>query len=169
MTQWVQPDFGAEIAPSYSMKVCATVLTMGLVQGVNPEDMVEFFATQVSTMLLSPPNYNKYGIKAPVWIMRGFYPGTSVFFKLIVARNDQGTWVRVSYPKINGTKNRPHTFHFDGARLNEAITDKMENTFFGAKHEVKPLISAKLRSPKCMSPKGVKIFNYEKPKKRTNK
>jgi hypothetical protein len=163
-------DSGTETAATYLLSVCATLLTMGVVQGIKPDDMVEFFASQVQTMLTAPPNYKLYGKTAPVWIMRGFYPKTPIFFKLTVCRNERGTYVKASIPMVKGGKKRtgyPSLIKFDGAQLNETITNKMENSFFGASHEVKPLVSW-LRMPRCMSPRGVKIFSYEKPSKKNS-
>lgn len=117
-------------------------------------------------MLAAPPNYKMWGKTAPVWIMRGFYPGTSVFFKLVVYRSDQsGTWVKASIPMVKTGRSRyPSTISFDGRELNSTLTKKMENSLLEADHKIEPLVSVTMKMPRCMSPKGVKIFGYEKPK-----
>ena len=152
---------------SYTMKVCSTLIMLAYVSNIDPDDLIEFFATQVQAMLIAPPNYKMFGAAPPVWVMRGFYPGTSLFFKLTVARNEKGTWVKASIPMMTvGNKRRADKFvKLDGKQLNETIVNKMENTFFGATHQIKPLVEDKLRKmPRCMSPKGVKIFSCDVPR-----
>lgn len=141
---------------------------MGVIQELKPSDMVEFFGTQVQAMLMAPANYKLYGKSAPVWIMRGFYPNSTIFFKLTVSRNERGIWAKASIPMVKGGRKRtgyPSLIHFDGVKLNEMITQRMENSLLGADHEIKPIDTPVLRMPRCMSPKGIKIFSYEKSKK----
>jgi len=163
-----QPELVENIS-SYTMKVCSTLIMMAYVNGIDPDDLVEFFATQVQAMLNTPPNYKMYGNTPPVWVMRGFFPLTTLFFKLVVARNEKGTWAKASIPMIRIGKNRSwdKVVKLDGNQLNKTIVDKMENTFFGATHQIKPLVEDRVRKmPRCMSPKGVKIFNCELPRTR---
>jgi hypothetical protein len=159
-----------EVSP-YTLKVCSTLLMMAYVHNVDPDDLIEFFATQIQTMLTAPPNYKSFGKTLPVWIMRGFYPGTHLFFKLTVVRNDdgmlEGTWAKASLPMVQiGSKRRSDKFiRLSGKDLNQAISRKMENSLLGADHEVKSFVTdAVRRMPRCMSPKGVKIFSCDVPR-----
>lgn len=159
-----------ELPKSYTMKVCPTLLSLAFVQGVKPDDMVEFFAIQVQAMLAVPPNYNFYGQTAPVWIMRGFFPETSVLFKLIVIRSGNDTIVKASIPipKIGKGRFVNKMVYVKSVDINRAITNKMENALLGGEHEIKSLFAVGCRMPRCMSPRGVKIFSYKKPKHHKN-
>lgn len=162
---------------SYSIKVLTEVFTNGLIHGLDPEDMLEFFASQVETMLLCPPNYRMWGKSARVWILRGFYPDTPIFFKLVVidtsidSPENHGTKyfakvtpLRTLYRTKHGGKYDDHyTWMSEG--IEENMTNRMENTFFHAKHEIKKLITKKLTMPRCMAPKGMKLLRFKRPRK----
>src|ERR1700686_1970990 len=85
----------------YEMKVMSELLAQAHILGLDVEEFVGFFASQVQAMLASPPNYNKLGVKAKVWILRGFYPETSIFFKLILVTKEQnGYYAKVTPLRI---------------------------------------------------------------------
>ena len=156
----------------FVLKVMSELLTQAHIAGIDLEEFIEFFATQIQTMLSHSPNYNYMGEKKRVWIMRGFYPDTPIFFKLtlILSTNDkENYYAKVSPLRVNfygkGGTAYDSWVKFDGKTLNEDITDKMENVFFGAEHDLKPILRDKVRMPRCMSPKGMKIFRYKKPRK----
>jgi hypothetical protein len=165
----------------YSMRVMSDLLTQAHIAGLNLDEFVGFFASQVQAMLACPPNYNKFGVKARVWIMRGFYPGSHVFFKIMVADTQDGAgrmtanngrpqyYVKVTLPRTTTTGRRGQTVeasqYFDGHKLNEDLTDRMENSLLGASNEIRPIVTAKIRMPRCMSPRGLRIYRFEKPKR----
>ena len=163
----------------YKMKVMSELITQAHIAGVNIEEFVGFFAAQVQAMLASPPNYNKYGKKARVWIMRGFYPDTPIFFKisLIESNSDyvhlsdsMGYYAKVTPLRVQSCwKGRSAEDYvlLDGRKLNEDITNRMENSLLGADHRLQPILEKKVKMPRCMSPRGLQIFNYKKPKKKT--
>jgi hypothetical protein len=162
----------------YKLKIMSELLVQAHILGLDLEEFVGFFATQVQAMLASPPNYCKFGKKARVWIMRGFYPGTTLFFKLTLVTCSDNTWgthsyyakaspIRVLYYGKHGSYDDHITL--DSNLLNESITNRMENAFFNAEHELKPILEKKLKMPRCMSPKGMQIFNYKKPKTKKGK
>jgi len=169
----------------YHLKIMSELLTQAHIAGIDLEEFVGFFASQIQAMLASPPNYNKFGQKARVWIMRGFYPETPVFFKLVLidtnatVKNDSrfgtgpGYFAKVSPMRVMyyGRKGNAYDDHvtLDGAKLNDDLTNRMENSIFGAGHELKPILEKKVRMPRCMSPKGLRIFKYKKPKKSRKK
>lgn len=153
------------------------LLTEGVVLGLKPDDMIEFFATQVEAMLVCPPNYRMYNETARVWILRGFYPKTSLFFKLVLVDSTKdgasgyetkyfakATSLRVNWRSPKGRSYEDHVT-VNGADVAESITNKMENEFFGAKHEIKQLFTKNIKMPKCMSPKGMRLFRYDNPLK----
>lgn len=154
----------------YRIKIMTELLMQANISGLDLNEFVGFFGAQVQAMLASPPNYNKYGQKARVWYMRGFYPGSSIFFKLVLCTRDSSYGGASYYAKVSPlriekrvTKNRivEDNYQFDGSEISEDVTNRMENTFFGADHELKPLVPNKIKMPRCMSPKGMKIFRYE--------
>jgi hypothetical protein len=156
-----------EEASSYTLKVCSTLLSMAYIHEIDPDDLVEFFSTQVQAMLTVPSNYKQFGHAPPVWVMRGFYPGTRLFFKLVIARNEKGTWAKASIPMMHvGSKRKADRFiKLTGKELNQSMVKKMENSLLGADHQIVPLIPDKVRRmPRCMSPKGVKIFSCDIPR-----
>jgi hypothetical protein len=127
-------------------------------------------------MLSCPPNFNMFGQRARVWIMRGFYPNSTLFFKIVLMENsenrrysDGGYYAKVSPLRTHfigkgHSKYDDHTI-FDGRELNEYLTNKMENALLGAKHELKPVMTRKFRMPRCQSPKGMKIFKLKRRRK----
>ena len=164
----------------YTIKVMSELLTQAHIAGIDLEEFVGFFATQVQAMLASSPNYNKFGEKARVWVMRGFYPESAVFFKLVLidcnasAKGDSrfgntGYYAKASGMRVMGYSRKGNSYEdfvcLDGAKLNDDLTDRMENSILGANHELKPLLEKKVRMPRCMSPRGLQIFRFKKPKK----
>ena len=164
----------------YKLKVMSELLTQAHIAGLDLEEFVGFFATQIQAMLASPPNYMKFGEKKRVWVMRGFYPDSGVFFKLTLtpSTSDEGSTHRFSYfakassLRVMRTSKKGYQseacLYIDGSDLNDNIVDRMENSFFGANHEIKPIVVDKPKMPRCMSPKGMKLFTYKKPKKAKN-
>lgn len=175
MSYSASPD---QTPSQYRLKVMMELLTQAYVLGLDVEELIEFLASQVQAMLLCPPNYNFRNVKKRIWILRGFYPKSTLFFKLTISSLDDyvgntGYFAKASAMRILGYKKKnksPFDDHqtFDGNALNEALTNRMENTFFGANHEAKELLYSKLRMPRCMSPKGMKLLTYQKPRKKRN-
>jgi hypothetical protein len=157
----------------YKLKVMSELLVQAHIVGVELEEFIGFFASQIQAMLACPPNLNMFGQKARVWIMRGFYPGTHIFFKLVLMDHSSGSLyakvspLRVTFKARTGaaTKYDAHMI-FDSVKLNDDLTNRMENTFFGANHQLTPILTTKLKMPRCMSPKGLKILKYKKPRKK---
>ena len=159
----------------YRMKVMSELLVQAHILGLDVEEFVGFFATTVQTMLSCPPNYNKFGEKARVWILRGFYADTPIFFKITILTNDSSKepyYVKVSPLRVGFRAKSGATYDahvtFNSSDINENITDRMENAFLGADHKLNPILRDKLKMPRCMSPKGMPVLNYKKPKKKSN-
>ena len=152
------------------MKVMSELLVQAHIIGIDLEEFVGFFASQVQAMLACQPNLNVFGQKARVWIMRGFYPDTHVFFKLVLIGGDKELYAKVSPLRINfntrGGKRWDAHMNFNGAKLNVNLINRMENSLLGADHKLEPIMYNKIKMPRCMSPKGLKIFNYKKPRKK---
>jgi hypothetical protein len=152
-----------------------TLLSQAKVLGIEPQDLVEFFGVQINAMLGCPPNYNYMGEKANVWILRGYYPGYSLFFKLVLVKksDEGGYYAKASALEmkatryLKGKKTRvtiPDNLVFNGKEMDNLITSRMENSILGAKHDIEALLPFKIKMPKCMSPRGMKLFKHEKSK-----
>src|ERR1017187_4266587 len=93
-----------ETPQKYYFKVMSELLVHAHMLNVNLEEFAGFLGSQVQAMLACPPNYNKFGKKARAWIMRGFYPGTTLFFKLAIATADEpsgGYYVKASPLRVH--------------------------------------------------------------------
>lgn len=129
--------------------------------------VLSFFDGKVSEMVAAEPNIkkfrkNKYSseikVENPVWILRGYYTGTPVFFKLTVVKPQEGAYiipadedyfVRVIDP------NKPKILQIKS----EAIADgSAEGELLGGDMEVP------LKKQRIMHPKGVKSCPFEKKK-----
>ncbi len=155
------------------------LLVQAFILKLDIEEFIGFFATQIQLMLASPPNYNMFGVKARVWIMRGFVPDTPIFFKIALTgggpdskHGATGYYAKVSPMRIyfhgkHGTKYDDNMV-FESGQLNEDITNRMENSLFGANHKLESMLKKKLKMPRCMSPKGIKLFKYKAPRKKKN-
>lgn len=161
----------------FNLKVMVELLTEGVILGLKPDDMIEFFSVQVEAMLLCPPNYRMYKETARVWILRGYYPNSPLFFKLVLVDSDKdgksgyqakyfakATSLRMNWRSPRGRSYEDH-ITINAADIAENITNKMENEFFGAKHQLKELFAKKIKMPKCMSPKGMRLYRFDKPSK----
>jgi hypothetical protein len=160
----------------YQLKVMSELLTQAYLLDVDLEEFVEFLASQVQRMIVCPPNYNFMGEKKRVWILRGFYDKAPLFFKMTVCTIDgmNGYYAKASPMRVTYSSKRHATrvdnfVRFDGKELNDMLTDRMENIFFQANHEVKNVISEKVKMPRCMSPKGMKLLKYKKKRRKNDK
>lgn len=155
----------------YDMKVTGEIFAHAKILGIDAEKMVEFFATQVEAMLMCPPNFKFGGNRC--WILRGYYPGSSMFFKQILInptsdRMGEGGYYfsKVSSLSVGFRRHTPAHQTFKGNELRKLMSDRMENILLGASHKIEPLIKVKTKMPRCLAPKGMKLFRYKKPKRK---
>jgi len=153
---------------NYTLKVAAELALQAQLFDVDTNSLAEFFGTQAHQMCECPPNLNYFGQKAQVWVMRGFFPGTPLFFKMVVLEqcpNPRSYYVKVTPLRVNHVnkyRGKDDDFlHIEGEQVEELIVKRMENSLLDAKHDI-PLIVNTIKMPRCMSPKGMKIFKYEK-------
>ena len=150
------------------------LFTQGLIHGLSSDEMLEFFASQIEAMFCCPPNYRFFGQKARVWILRGFYPNTPIFFKLVLIDTSvnnvyhggagyfaKATPMRAVFRGRGGGVYDDHRT-FSSTDISTNITNRMENAFFNANHDIKELITKKIKMPRCMSPKGMKLLRIDK-------
>jgi len=164
-----------QIQQQYFMKVSNELLTQAHILDINTEELLEFFAVQVQAMLACPPNFKYAGQLKQVWILRGFYSTSSLFFKLIVMRTEGTALDTCGYPyyakatplRINqGWAKKEKNTTINSGDLNDNITNRMENSFFNTNHKIKKLIPTKIRMPRCISPKGMKLLKFQKRSKK---
>lgn len=166
----------------YRLKVSPTLLSQLMIMGVDGNELVEFIHSQIQTLISCPPNFRVAYSKSidptlRIWILRGYYPETPIFFKLsLVKATDGGPYsyyAKASHLMVNmrrkwGEKNSTQygEFHFNSSDIDKKIVESMENSLLGADHEPKKHMTGGPRAPKCMSPKGMKLFRYKKPSNR---
>lgn len=163
----------------YIMRVCNRLLIKLKMAGISPTEAAVFFGSQVEPMLVCRPNFgpgsNKskaQELKRDVWLMRGFYPGSSQMFKISIAENDAFTdyqyYVKVSEPAVRiPTKKSNRGLDFtpryestlDSEQIGAELNKRAENELLGQEHVITTLISDKVCfTPKCISPKGMPMY-----------
>lgn len=126
-------------------------------------DTLQCSATDVAASLYSyfnkciecPPNIKrntrgKIGFRC--WVLRGFYPNTSIMFKMTIAENecDTGHFIKVSLPAPKHVSKMKHfTKHKIEQSLDNILLDNVQQ-------EKQP------HTPKCMTPKGMKPLKRSK-------
>lgn len=172
---------------AFRLKLSPTLLSQLLVADVKPDEFVEFVAAQFQNMIACKPNCRLFTtVDKPVWILRGYYPNTSVFFKITVVKakgfqhHSGHTWtenftyyVRARELQVKSKRKWQDTLLVNyndivlfSNDIMKSITAAMENSLLGGTNELKPLIKGGPTKPKCMSPKGMKLFQHKKPTKR---
>ena len=157
--------------PLYYLRVMQALLQQGKAIGIEPDEMVEFLGTQVQRMIQCPPNCTRY--KSNIWIVRGFYPKTSLFFKLTVSeKSNTGSWWGLDskyYAKAQllVCRNGPREIGvmFSSDTVNEVITGKMENIMLDGTNDKLSFFEKRMTMPKCMSPKGMQLFKAPRRRK----
>ncbi len=161
----------------YRLKVSPTLIAQLAIEGVDPSSLVEFAHAQIQVMMECKPNCRIYAPKK-IWVLRGYYPNTSVFFKLTLVKaeveNLNGTDSRYQYfarikHLVVGSKRSWHANNFinygeivlDSERVRNYVTQGIENSILGAEHKQEPLIDVGNLKPRCMSPKGMRLFKSE--------
>ena len=158
---------------NFRLRVISELLTQGKLLGIEAEALIEFFTVQAQNMMNYKNNFNINGDR--IWVMRGFYPGTPLFFKLSViehllpdqAHGSDTVSAKASPLRVhNGGRHSKwdKVVTFDANEITDNITNKMENAFFNANHVVKPILRDKITMPRCMAPKGMKLLRYKKAK-----
>ena len=169
---------------AFRLKLSATLLSQLLVVGVKSDEFIEFVAAQFQNIIACKPNCRIHTAPdKPVWVLRGYYPNTPVFFKLTVVKavgfqqargkEDFLYFVRATELKVKAKKRWRETLNISydeiiimSNDIMKNISEGMENTILGAAHETKNFIKDEITKPKCMSPKGMKLFRYKKPSSR---
>ncbi len=140
--------------------------------GCTAEDVVQFFVMQVEKLLELPPNitrrsrYAKVSADKEIWVLRGYYPGTSVFFKVSAVRhkedpNDKyaiGNDDRCAYVKVSSPESKTKQV-FHSGQIQKELADTM---LVGAQ------LNLKLKTQRTLTPKGLKKLSMKGKKKRKN-
>lgn len=171
----------------YRLDVCNRLLIKLRMNGIDPTEAIVFFGSQAQQMLGFKPNYgpqsarnkpnNPHYIPRDIWLLRGFYPETAQMFKITVSEcNESCTFkyiVKITEPTIRNygygkAKNASRTSivaynsKFYSKELDEPIRDRLEKEVLGGDLKLSPLVSdAIIYTPRCISPKGMKLFNLK--------
>jgi len=158
----------------YDLRVYNVVFVQAKVLGISTDDLLEFIGSIATSMMAHTPNY-KSNIGGRVWVFRGFYPKTTLFLKISVmdavktGDNSSRRFIKVR-PLDSTEGSAGHKWDkiikIDSNALETYLTDTMENHLLGAKHKIEPIMAEKIKMPKCMSPKGMPLFKYKKPKRK---
>jgi hypothetical protein len=159
-----------ESSSPYRVSINNDLINTLALEGVKPDDLIDFATDQIEQMLLVEPNYKKGARRlackrvtqhnqqrADAWVMRGYYPDTSIPLKITITSTKDNDMldqsvpyfvkVRLIHPTIPGVKS------FDGAVLRKRHLERaMEQNIFGASSERDTLCEHKIVKPRCMSP-----------------
>jgi hypothetical protein len=156
----------------YQMYIEPSLLTKLKINGVDINESIMFFATQVDLMINCPPNYgkDKNGLRkmnVDVRLLKGYYPKTKLLFKISVVErydyfSDHKYTVKVSELVQRFKRQYYYKYTFNSSQVEKEISKRLENNLLGTKHEVSDLISPKdVPRTRCISPKGMKLFKLE--------
>jgi len=117
-------------------------------------EQVEKWANQCQQC---PPNvthqpggcYNKgksIPIENKVWVYRGYYPQTDIFFKLVVIDTFNNIFVKFTFPRLVRKSECIDISVEDIMELSEALLVDRPSSF-------------QVPKPKCMAPKGMPLLN----------
>lgn len=160
------------INEKYSMYIEPAILSKLKVCGIDMNEAILFFGAQVDIMITCPPNYGPHrnGLsKLPIEVrlLKGYYPKTSQLFKIsVIDRNgsfdNYKYTVKVSEPVARYKRNDTYKFVFSSSKIESELSKRLENNLLQTDHSVSDLISIKdVKKPKCISPKGMKLFKLE--------
>lgn len=171
----------------FRLKLSPTLISQLLLMDVKPDAFIEFVAAQVQNIIACKPNCKIHTAPSkPVWVLRGYYPNTPVFFKLTVVKTTEHSGMHGNsympdftyYVRARALEVKPRvkwrkTLNVQGGEIvimsddiMKNISEGLENSLLGASHDSKSLVIGGPSKPKCMSPKGMKLFRYKKPSNR---
>lgn len=154
----------------YQIVIARELAAQLMIHHIEVDDFLEFADDQIQEAITKPFNYNKLGEKKPVWIVRGYYPDSSLFYKLSIIQNELiagGTDIRVFAKSLDMRykSSKRNNLQFAGEKIIEIKRQKFENVVLGTSHIIEPICLELVRMPKVMAPKGMKLNNLSKPKK----
>ncbi len=155
----------------FQIKFCNKLLYSLRAAGVTPDTVAAFVGQQVVSMQACPPNYTFKNNKKHLgmefhdqyWVMRGFYPNTPIMFKIVMVQTNKTE--PAFYAKANLIiptlqRKHPHVSVIDEKTFMKIIEDQANNILVGDSIS-DPKIILTQRHPKCMSPKGMTVFNLK--------
>lgn len=174
----------------YALKIENDILASLAEAEVSANEAAQFFGEQIEGMLQSPPNFNMFGKKLPIHIMRGYFPGTYIFFKLCLLNTTQldgrnypnmtaftvgdtpvgdNYFAKVSVPRFKATRKKADSVYVSSKDIRKRHEEIFEKKLFDTENEITSLISTPVKRRKCMSPKGMPVFKLNKKRKRCAK
>lgn len=139
--------------------------------GAKHHEILSFFDEQADKMTDVQPNVKGFKPKFgryqkatnPIWVMRGYYPKTTILFKICIYRftedysvdmygNPSGT--SRDHIKVCAVKPNPKFINIDRNRIREAHAEAM---LLGDSN-----FTIKLKRPRIMTPKGLKPHKLKK-------
>ncbi len=154
----------------FRLKINHKILYLLRAVDISPDRATAFFGQQVVSMQSCPPNYtarnnNKYArleFNDKFWVMRGFFPSTPVMFKIIMVDDSSGRgesyYAKVELIVPTLQKKHAHNTMVDEKLWLKVMNDETNRILLGDNNP-DPKITLTQRHPKCMSPKGMTVFN----------
>jgi len=163
---------------SARMNVHHELLRELYLNGIEPNDALTFFAELILTVQQYEYNYgpqkknNHAKHTMPFYLVKGFYPNTSVMFRFVlIDMVDRDPWAHSDnelYAKVSkATYRLPKTCRFGMSLSKEQqqtlLENKAESIILNANIRSNIATTA-YRAPRCISPKGMKLFKLKKGK-----
>jgi len=163
---------------SYTLNVNSQLIMQLKLAGIDPGDVLLFFHANILEMLTYKPNYGPHKdskmrrFKFDTWILKGYFPNTPILFKCCMVHDPQHTlsdsnyYVKVQQPKFRFSREASSFFGRIKEDVIEAHAGKIaERELLTSLGKPEFELGFKMNSPKCISPKGMKVFSLNKDKK----
>lgn len=141
-----------------SIKVHAQVLVNLKINGISASDACLTIWSLANEMLQFPPTHkakSKNGhwvYNTDTWILRGYYPGTKVFFRITVGKVSNDLYcANVIIPRSNAKR---QIIHIRADKAEALFNESLQSHILDAKPISKTIDNPSL--PKVTSPKGMR-------------
>jgi hypothetical protein len=143
---------------------------------IDTKEVLMFFAELVNTIQTYEYNFgpqkknNFMKHTYPFWLCKGFYPDTSIMFRcILIDREQQGMnyGKKTMYAKITKAtyklpkRGRNYTT-VDHKQAQKLLEDKADSILLDGVVKTVDDIVLKFKAPRCVSPKGMPLFNLKR-------
>lgn len=168
------------------IRVEPMVFTVLALHGIDINEAGAHFAETSDRVRSCPPNYRyRKGVKNNIWILRDFFPGTNILYKLTLvyqtpeSQLEYDTKMREKYGKLGSVADYEPRIWVNVKLVPAKLTGKLlvpykaaqkylmakaANIIIGDSIKPEPFMSREVKPPKRMFPKGFK--GEDRPRKR---
>jgi hypothetical protein len=153
---------------SYTFTLETKLLVQFKAAKIDFKEAVLFFGGTIKAMQQSPANYGPHKdttVKKymhPTWLMRGYYPGSTIYFRITMIKvdnNPSAEYVaKVIVPSVHPAIR--HSF-FNGEEIDKLLEQRAERVLLGEEVVLEELKSQKINLPKCISPVGMPKYGLK--------